>query len=222
MDKRYHEDEKLNEFLVNQGIVWQFNLSRALWWGRQFDRIIGLTKQAMHKVIGNARLKLNESEEILLDVEITLNNQLLSYVKEDVQLPLLTPNMMLLGQKNALLEQDATRIKDKDLRRRAKYLQRCRDNLWRRWKTEYLRTLREGHNLKFKDREPHIAVGEVVLICGHEKNRGQWSIGVVERSIKGKDDVVRGARLKTSKSYVERAVQLLYPFELSCDIEESV
>ena len=216
------KDEKLNEFLVNQGIVWQFNLSRAPWWGAQFERIIGLTKQAMYKVIGNARLKLNELEEILLDVEITLNNRPLSYVEDDVQLPLLTPNMMLLGQKNALLEQEVTRIKDKDLRRRAKYLQRCRDNLWRRWKTEYLRTLRERHNLKFKDREPHIAVGEVVLIRGDEKNRGQWSIGVVERLIKGKDDVVRGARLKTNKSHVERAVQLLYPLELSCDIEETV
>ena len=124
------KDEKLNEFFVNQGIVWQFNLSRAPWWGGQFKRIIGLTKQAMYKVIGNARLKLNELEKILLDVEITLNNRPLSYVEDDVQLPLLTPNMMFLGQKNALLEQEVARIKDKDLRRRAKYLQRCRDNLW--------------------------------------------------------------------------------------------
>ena len=76
--------------------------------------------------------------------------------------------------------------------------------------------------MKFKDREPHIAVGEVLLIRGDEKNRGQWSIGVVERLIKGKDDVIRGARLKTNKSHVERAVQLLYPLELSCDIEEAV
>ena len=65
-----------------------------------------VTKQAMYKVIGNARLKLNELEEILLDVEITLNNRPLSYVEDDLQLPLLTPNMMLLGQKNALLEQE--------------------------------------------------------------------------------------------------------------------
>ena len=124
------KDEKLNEFLVNQGMVWQFNLSRAPWWGRQFERIIGFTKQAMYNVIGNARLKLNELEEILLDVESTLNNRPLSYVEDDVQLPLLTPNMMLLGQKNALLEQEVAQIKDKDLRRRAKHLQRCGDNLW--------------------------------------------------------------------------------------------
>ena len=210
------KDEKLNEFLVNQSIVWQFNLSRTPWWGGQFERIIGLTNQATYIVIGNARLKLNELEEFLLDVEITVNNRPLSYVEDDVQLPLLTPNMMLLGQKNALLEQEVTKIKDKDLRRRAKYLQRCTDNLWRRWKAEYLRTLRERHNLKFKDREPHIAVGEVVPIRGDEKNRGQWSIGVVERLIKGKDDALRGARLKTSKSHVQRAVQLLCP--LNCPV----
>ena len=207
------KDEKLNEFLVKKDIVWQFNLSKVPWWGRQFERIISLTKQAMYKIIGNAKLKLNELEEILLDLEITLNNQ-------PLQLPLLTLNMMLLGQKNSLLEQEVTRIKEKDLRRRAEYLQRYRDNLRRRWKTEYLRTLRERHNLKFKDRELHIAVGEVVLIHGDEKNRGQWSIGTVERLIKRKDDVVRGARLKTSKSHVERAIQLLHP--LSCDIEEAV
>ena len=104
-------------------------------------------------------------------MELILNNRPLSHVEDDVQLPLLTPNMMLVGQKNALLEQEVTRrIKDKkDLRRRAKYLQRCRDNLWRRWKTEYLRALREIHNLKFKDRGPHIAVSEVLLILGDEK-----------------------------------------------------
>ena len=173
------KDEKLNEFLVNQGRVWKFNLSKAPWWGEQFERIISLTKQAMYKGFGNE--KLNESEEILLDVEISLNNRPLSYVEDDVQLSLLTANMMLLRQKNALLEQEVTRIKDKYLRRRAKYLQRCRDNLCQRWKTKYLRTLRERHNLKFKDGEPHIAVGEVVLIHGDKKNRGQWSIGVVER-----------------------------------------
>ena len=44
----------------------------------------------------------------------------------------------------------------------------------------------------------------------------------MEKLIKGRDDVVQGARLKTSKSHVERAVQLLYPLELSCDIVETV
>ena len=38
--------------------------------------------------------------------------------------------------------------------------------------------------------------------------------------MKGKDDIVRSAKLKASKSHLKRAAQLLYPLELSCDIEE--
>ncbi len=83
----------------------------------------------MYKILGNAKLKWDELQEVMLDVEITLNNRPLSYIDDDVQMPLLTPNTMLLSQQNALLEADVDRIKEKDLRKRAKYMQKCRDHL---------------------------------------------------------------------------------------------
>jgi len=100
---------------------------------------VGLVKQALFKVVGAASLKFQELREILLDVEISLNNRPLSYVEEDIQFPTLTPNIMFMGQNNALLEEDVASIEDKDLRNRAKYLERCKDNLWKRWTTEYLK-----------------------------------------------------------------------------------
>jgi hypothetical protein len=45
-------------------------------------------------------------------------------------------------------------------------------------------------------------------------------IGVVETVIVGIDNVVRGAKVRTGKSVVERAVQHLFPLELSCDKTE--
>ena len=42
-------------------------------------------------------------------------------------------------------------------------------------------------------------------------------LGIVERLIVGRDGIVRGAKLKTGKCFTERAVQQLYPLELSCD-----
>ena len=220
--KQIMKDEKFKGFVANQNIDWQFNLSKAPWWGGQFERIIGLTKQAMYKAIGGASLKWDELQEVLTFVEVTLNNRPLSYVEDDIQLPLLTPNMMMLGTSNALLEPEIERIDNKDLRRRAKYLQKCRENLWQRWKSEYIRALRERHNLKFKDTDLKIQTGEVVMIKGDEKNRGEWSIGIVEKLIEGKDGIVRAARIRTRKTHIERAVQLLYPLELSCDRTERV
>ena len=52
---------------------------------------MGVVKRALYKSIGRASLTWNELEEVLLDVEVALNDRPLSYVEDDVQLPVLTP-----------------------------------------------------------------------------------------------------------------------------------
>ena len=42
-------------------------------------------------------------------------------------------------------------------------------------------------------------------------------MGIVEELITGRDGVVRGAKLRAGKSHLERAIQHLYPLELTCD-----
>ena len=98
------KDERLQTCLSINQIKWQFNLSHAPWWGRQFERLIAFVKSALNKTIWNGLLWWNELQEVLLDVEITLNNRPLSYVEDDVQMPLLTPNAMLFLNSNLLPE----------------------------------------------------------------------------------------------------------------------
>jgi len=62
--------------------------------------MVGLVKTAMKKTIGNANLTFDELKEVLLDVEVALNNRPLSYIEEDMQLPVLTPASMLHSQPN--------------------------------------------------------------------------------------------------------------------------
>ena len=73
-------DERLNNFLAHRGIQWQFNLSGAPWWEGQFERMVGLIKRALCKSIGNGFLTWIELQEVLLNVEVTLNNRPLRYV----------------------------------------------------------------------------------------------------------------------------------------------
>ena len=159
-------------------------------------------------------LSWKELQEVLLDVEVTLNNRLLSYVEDDIQFPVLTPNSMLLANSNVLPEEDPDGVEDEDLRKRARHLKKCKEAVWRRWSTEYLRSLRERHHHKLGKTDPP-KVGDVVLVKSDDKKRGKWPIGIVEELIVGKDKVVRGARLRSGKSYIERAIQHLYPLELS-------
>ena len=179
--------------------------------------MVGLVKAAMRKTIGNAYLTFDELKEVFLDVEIALNGRPLSYVEDDAQLPVLTPNSMLFSQPNILPEREAYHEENPQLRRRAKFLRKCKDAMWNRWTKEYLRGLRERHTIARKDSPCGVEKGDVCIIKDDNKDRNKWKLGIVEELIAGRDGVVRAVRLRAGKSYLERAVQQLYPLELSCD-----
>ena len=61
------------------------------------------------------------------------------------------------------------------------------------------------------------AVGEVVIVRSEQKNRGAWTLEVLIELITEKDGAIRGAKVRTGRSTIERPVQFLYPMELSCD-----
>ena len=209
-------DEKVHDFLSRKGIQWQLNLSRAPWWGGQFERMVGIIKGSLYKTIGNEFLTWTELEEVVLDAEVAENNRPLGYVEDNVQLPVLTPrNSLLYGQPNLLLEPH--HLEDRSLRKRARYLKRYKEAVWKHWTGEYVRSLRERHTIKHSGEERHLNVDEVLLIKSEDKNRGKWKIGVVTDLIKGRDGIVRAAKLRVGASCIERAVRHLFPLELSCD-----
>jgi hypothetical protein len=72
--------------------------------------------------------------------------------------------------------------------------------------------------LKHKSQGHVVAAGDVVLVKSTEQNRNKWPLGIVETLIVGKDGAVRAARLRSGRDRLERAVQYLYPLELSCDL----
>ena len=93
--EQVRNDERVQGLLQEYDVIWKFNLSRAPWWGGQFERLIGVVKSAMYKVIGGAMLSWSELSEVLLDIEIQINRRPLSYIEDDVELPALTPATFL-------------------------------------------------------------------------------------------------------------------------------
>ena len=218
--KKVMNDEKLHDYLAKNAIEWKFNLSRAPWWGGQFERLVGIFKGAFYKAIGNGMLSFGELAEIVTDVEVAINNRPLDYVEEDVQFPLLTPNSLLFLQPNYLPELESHHVEEPDLRRRAKHLSRVKDAMWSRWSKEYVKSLRERHRLQGVKAVRAPLVGEIVIIKGEEKNRNRWKLGKVVELIHGRDGVVRGAKVKTEKGVLERTPQHLFPLELKCDLSK--
>ncbi len=218
--KQVRNDERVQGLLQQYDVSWKFNLSRAPWWGGQFERLIGVVKSAMYKVIGGATLTWSELSDVLLDVEIQVNRRPLSYMEDDVELPTLTPSTFLFQRANGLPESEPWRIEDQDLRKRAKYLITCKNNLWKRWQREYLTALRERHSLVHKTSKYEVQVGDAVIVKTDDKNRGKWPLAIVEKVFPGPDGRTRAVQLKTKNGVLERPVQHLYPLELQCVAKE--
>ena len=105
-------------------------MSRAPWWGGQFEGLIGLIKGPMYKTIRENSLNLYELEKVPMEVEIKLNNRPLCYVKDDIQMPILRPNTMILGIPISELEENVSSIEENDLRKRVRYIQKCKNLGW--------------------------------------------------------------------------------------------
>ena len=112
-----------------------------------------------------------------------------------------------------LPEVDPHYLEDRDLRKRERLLRKSKEAMWKCWSQEYDRSLRERHNQRVSKQTSYPKIGEIVIIRDEDKKRHAWKLGVVSSVMKGRDDVIRGA----SKRNIERAVQHIYPLELSCD-----
>ncbi|XP_070571205.1 uncharacterized protein [Ptychodera flava] len=148
---------EIREYMNNHRVEWIFIPKRAPWFGGFWERL-GLTKTALQKVLGHARVTLDELTTLVAEVEATLNDRPITYVDECDPL---TPSLLLHGRLiNTLPRElvdddeltDPTYITSKQttLEKRVKYLAKLHEHFWQRWSAEYLPALRERHSPKGK------------------------------------------------------------------------
>jgi hypothetical protein len=214
------DDDEVNDYINQQRIEWRFNLSRAPWWGGFWERMVGLMKNALKKSVGNACLTFNELREVLAVVENCLNNRPLTYLEEEQEQPVLTPNRLMGIQDPTSLEIDLDALnyieEDKLITKRMKYLRKTREQLKTRFMREYLAALQErGRSNNSMPRIP--ATGAVVLITESQQGEHKpvWRLARVSQHITGKDGVTRGLKLRLGNGhYVERPLQLVRDLEV--------
>ena len=119
-----NRDQKLHDFLSSETILWKFNVPKAPWWGGQFERLIGLIKASLYRTIGKAQLTWAELEEVLLDIEIILNNRPLTYIEEEIDYPILTPNSLILGRDVNFPDTAPHESESETIKKRHKYIKR--------------------------------------------------------------------------------------------------
>ena len=78
------QSQSLKESLSKQGVNWQFIPKWAPWYGGFWERLIGLTKTTLKKVLGRASVDLTMLQTIIVEIEAILNDRPLTHVSSDV------------------------------------------------------------------------------------------------------------------------------------------
>lgn len=222
--RKLYDNQEVSAFLNTNRIEWRFNLARSPWWGGFFERMIGMVKRCLKKVLGNARLTQDELSTILVEIEGTINNRPLTYNYDGPSEEVLTPAHLVYGRRiNSLPDEAIVEEEDASCGLRYRYLSKKLEHFWKRWHDEYLVGLREFHKCKVGKGGKSVEVGDVVTVFEEGKKRGEWKMGVVVRLVKGRDGVVRGADVrvitKGRPKILGRPIQKLCPIEVRCKEE---
>jgi transposase InsO family protein len=188
--KELFQSPSLKQTLTNRGVVWQFIPKRAPWFGGFWERLIGLTKKSLKKILGRSFITLGELQTIVVEIEAILNDRPLTYISSDIQddTPL-TPAHLLYGRRITSLPypengdeiNDPNYGDDSELRRRNNLQAAILERFWSRWRHEYLTSLREFHRSSGNN-EQTIKKGEIVMVHD-EKPRNAWKLAVIEELI---------------------------------------
>ena len=107
---------KIGNFLSEYRIEWKFIPARGSWFGGFYERLIGLVKSSIKKVLGKNLVTLNELRTLIVEVECRLNNRPLTYVSNDLgDPPPLSPAHLLSGYKPKTLPNTVDKLEIEDL-----------------------------------------------------------------------------------------------------------
>jgi len=125
---------------------------------------------------------------VLTEVEACLNSRPLTQLTSNHEdLAALTPGHFLIGRPlTAPPEKDASTL---NLNDRWNDILNLKQEIWQRWKDEYLTSLQERH--KWQQKSPNLKIGELVLIKDEATERLKWPLGRIKNVSPGKDGLVR-------------------------------
>ena len=151
--KSLFNDEGVKKYFDLHEFEWKFIVKRAPWTGGFYERLIGITKLALKKVLGNSLISLNDLRTLIVEIEGYFNDRSITYVSGDLnEFEPLTPSHLIFGYRLGKFP-DVTivqELNDPTFNDR-KYFEKNSINfstklnsLWSRWQGKYLVALREA------------------------------------------------------------------------------
>ncbi|XP_026672465.1 uncharacterized protein LOC113464792 [Ceratina calcarata] len=193
---------EINNFACKNNIEWKFNPPTASHMGGAWERMIRSVKTALGTVLKEQAPREEVLITLLAEVAHCVNSRPLTHVSTDPRDDeALTPNHFLLGSSSGQIRISRCDLQTTCPRKQWRLAQSFADAFWRRWLREFLPTLMPRK--KWRESEPPLKVGDIVLILDDNTERNTWRKGVITEVFPGADGQVRVAEVRTANGNLQ-------------------
>ena len=226
------ESPTVQDVLRTRNCVWKFTTPRAPWQNGFTERMIGIVKSCLRKVLHKRKVSLDELRTIIVEVETRVNNRPLTYLDDStVNIEALTPSHLIHGRRinpmpNLDMEEE---VQDPDLedltlelRRKYQFLNKILNEWDKQWSVNYLLSLRENYyGARPASRDSNPKVGEVYILKT-EQPKSQWPLAKVVEVMPDREGVIRAVKVLARGQETLRTLDRLIPLELSIEERREV
>jgi hypothetical protein len=223
--QKIFRDPIVTRRLSDQQIEWRFIPKRAPWYGGFWERLIGLAKSALSKILGRTKPTLSAFLALVADAEVVLNDRPLENPSSSVgDEESLSPAHLMYGRRlNTLPYSEETNEekfdasygdKPDELKKAVARHQTLLQHFEKRFLVSYLPALREYHQATKKNNPTVIKERDVVLVHD-DKPRKDWKMAVAEKLIRSQDGQIRAANIRTANGKTNRPISKLYPLQVA-------
>ncbi|XP_065118880.2 uncharacterized protein [Paramisgurnus dabryanus] len=200
---------ELQAHLASQQIRFLFNPPSAPHFGGCWEREIRSLKAALQVTLGAQTVSEEVLRTVLIEIEGILNSKPIAYTSSDIADPdQVTPNLLLMGRRDASLPQVTYHDSELLSRRRWKHSQLLADHFWRHFIRHYLPNLQIRQ--KWKTGGPDLQIGDTVMIIDQQLPRALWPVGKVVQVHPGTDKRIRSAEIQVKdKTYTRPVAKLV-------------
>lgn len=193
-------DPEVMLYISSYNITWHFNAPAWPSAGGLWEAAVKSLKYHLKRVVGEQKLTYEEYSTLLSQLEACLNSRPLCPLTEDPDdLNFLTPSHFLASGPNLTIIET-----EKDLRTRWYLTQKIYQDIWVKWKNEYLSQL--SVRSKWTLPQKNLDLNDLVIIKDDNLPPGKWTLGRIVQLHSGRDGKVRVVSLKTKNGITKRPV----------------
>ena len=211
-------------------INWKKIPGKSPWFGAPYERVIGITKNAIDRTFHNSAMSHTLFRTALFEIEQVINSRPITYVENDIGFEPLTPNHFLTIPDTIEEKETNTSVIKSDrahLQALWKYMNNIRQQFGHAWSQQYLPLLRERHSsdgthTKAATTKKQLQIGEIVLVAQKNIKRKHWQLAKIIDLPVSADNQIRSATLELGShtipakrlEIISRPIQDIYPLEI--------